>query len=967
MDIQSTKTMPEREDEEAERLVRSDPKYKPPRRDRRRERMDTDPDEEQDPDLSKNYKDIGGSVGVVLLRWAKKKNIPVINVETGEPVPGGVSPKTLRKFPGKYKPLDVPEGTPNKDKSKKDKSKKDKEPGPEEGKSEEGAPDQPDETQIAVEWVATKKHEAPEFLKFLDALPTGDIDPVSGQSLVLDPKTRKRVPFDQVGPEAQVSLIKRFTAQQEEKTKAEKLIKKKESQRKAAKEASDRLGRLPPEVQDALGAIDDPNSEVGAKLKALKKEGYQPDDIRIEKLIPELKGKLPDGLDSFGDAQKLLVLANTYDSMSEADKANVGEPPRRPVSEAEKKETLKYLMDSLPPEVATSMFSRGIHPDDAKELVDSYKAAKLNPIKNPSEFASVISGVYTDDPDRVPPPKEWKGKPFESLSSDDKANALRQRQMQVLAVSLAAKENLTKALEGRSFLGGPAIPTVLASALADNMLTKKKGTETARKREAQQAAQVMFDTMMSEGRHFPIRDKAITELMGKLDPASQEVARGFFEANDYFAAKKKFLKGGATGTEDNLSERSSPKDILKGMEKAKEFMKERAALYGGGNVAQQFFRTRVMDRLRTLAPEKYTKVQAKLDEADARDYEWEHYEWKKKHEAWERRRDKVDHLNREPYREQAFNEPEPVEPVKPLRYEDSKGARKKKDSLWKSIFGENRTASRVADRYTSIYSGGLTMEPNHKRAVYHGVEPDKAQPYPEWGQAHQRDLGESDFQKILDVARSWLGSAVLTENMDGAVPDAKLRAALDYAIQTSPYQRAINPTLYNQLLARLAKVPQPGPGNTLLTIRGTAQQRGSTCENPTSRRQAAMAVKTAEQSKYASNILGRLDKLAQDIQEHHASWGMSMGQAKSVVNHLDAVADDFEKLAFGEASLQKRQHEVLAAVIQRDTDEAYMDNFQSPTQPIQTDADEPYMSAYNDDQTSAVGRGKATDGRPLAP
>ena len=128
-----------------------------------------------------------------------------------------------------------------------------------------------------------------------------------------------------------------------------------------------------------------------------------------------------------------------------------------------------------------------------------------------------------------------------------------------------------------------------------------------------------------------------------------------------------------------------------------------------------------------------------------------------------------------------------------------------------------------------------------------------------------------------------------------------------------------------------------------------------------------MAVKTAEQSKYASDILGRLDKLAEDIQKHHASWGMTMEEAKGVVNHLDGVADNFEKLAFGEDSLGKRQREVLAAVLQRDTDEPYMDNFQSPTQPVQTDADEPYMSAYNDDQTSAVERGKATNGRPLAP
>ena len=67
---QATKDQYERETEEADRLVRPAPKIKPPRRDKRREevRVDQDPDVEgdtdvsKDPDLSLNYKSIGGSV-----------------------------------------------------------------------------------------------------------------------------------------------------------------------------------------------------------------------------------------------------------------------------------------------------------------------------------------------------------------------------------------------------------------------------------------------------------------------------------------------------------------------------------------------------------------------------------------------------------------------------------------------------------------------------------------------------------------------------------------------------------------------------------------------------------------------------------------------------------------------------------------------------------------------------------------
>lgn len=70
MDILGTKDRNEREDEEAERLVRPLPKLKPPRKDRRREEMQVDrdsdvegdPDTKSDPDLSLNRREVGGSV-----------------------------------------------------------------------------------------------------------------------------------------------------------------------------------------------------------------------------------------------------------------------------------------------------------------------------------------------------------------------------------------------------------------------------------------------------------------------------------------------------------------------------------------------------------------------------------------------------------------------------------------------------------------------------------------------------------------------------------------------------------------------------------------------------------------------------------------------------------------------------------------------------------------------------------------
>jgi len=126
---------------------------------------------------------------------------------------------------------------------------------------------------------------------------------------------------------------------------------------------------------------------------------------------------------------------------------------------------------------------------------------------------------------------------------------------------------------------------------------------------------------------------------------------------------------------------------------------------------------------------------------------------------------------------------------------------------------------------------------------------------------------------------------------------------------------------------------------------------------------------SADQRNAANELLGRLDKLATSIQENYASWGMTMTAAKPIVNEIDKVADEVEKFAFGDESLGRRQVEVLksAKVIQKDSDEKYMDTFNAPMAPHQTDADEPYMAAYKDDQSQAVQVGKSTTGRPLAP
>lgn len=144
-----------------------------------------------------------------------------------------------------------------------------------------------------------------------------------------------------------------------------------------------------------------------------------------------------------------------------------------------------------------------------------------------------------------------------------------------------------------------------------------------------------------------------------------------------------------------------------------------------------------------------------------------------------------------------------------------------------------------------------------------------------------------------------------------------------------------------------------------------------------------------EQRDTANQILSRMDKLAAAVQANYSKWGLDFKQAKELVHGLDRVADETEQFIFGGDSLLRRQAEIAvqdpdfakeaqtvvgpaifakaAKVLQRDSDEPYMDSFNSITKPIETDADEPYMQTYADDQSSAVIEGEDETGRELAP
>ncbi len=129
----------------------------------------------------------------------------------------------------------------------------------------------------------------------------------------------------------------------------------------------------------------------------------------------------------------------------------------------------------------------------------------------------------------------------------------------------------------------------------------------------------------------------------------------------------------------------------------------------------------------------------------------------------------------------------------------------------------------------------------------------------------------------------------------------------------------------------------------------------------------------------AEQTLFTLDRLAKIIQVNAQRWGIPDKAAQQMVLDLDTVADKVEMASFGPEKMAARQAKLVAAnvaaetakkaqVIQRESDEGYMNTFANPQKPIQTESDEPYMGLYGDDQSSGVHHGKQEgSGKAIAP
>jgi hypothetical protein len=912
MDLRATKDEYEREQDEAERLVRPSPKVKPPRHDRRRERVEPEEDEdrdeakaENDPDLSLNYK--GRSASNVFLRYliAKAKMIPVINVETGEGT--RVTEETLKAEPGKYK---VPKDT-------------DDTGGSEESKGKE----EPSGSEERFE-VSKKPEEAPAKDEAFFADASRQLREMAKKDKAFEAMLAGTKPGGQLDgfarnnpgmPLAQLAKGMRFPPGIETLGDLIQAARAKPSQ------APKKPAKAAPVEKEA------PAKEAPAEKEA----PADPDEAAVEKLVKRLEtddklrsrlGLPPAKKESKPEAEEKPKPEAEEKPKSEPEKKPEAEeklakpkPERREASPEEFASANRELQKNFPPDVAAKLIKAKTHPDDARQMVDTFRKAReqaqqIDPEDVP-RFLEKASRIYQTDPSKIPPPEKGKNAageevPWDKLDPQEQVEALTAHQNKILAMSMAARAH-TADLITRTFKAPPA----LAAKLADFTLQMPEGeSPVQRQQRAAAMAEDMFKAAMESGEDFgEMSDREIHRAikMLNIDPAAQTVAVGFFQARDYQLARKKFL---SPTSEDEISEHDSPEQIFRGMQKATKFLRDRTDLYPAGTALRdnpEMFRSRVLTHLRTLAPDKYPEIEEKVNKARVEDHEKAMSEWYKATTKYDFKREKLDKQRKEladsleavceppeqkggPYRCPPYSERKvkrqnkaqeklersiaeldaraPREPVAPEGYVPEYDKRRKKEqgTLWDEV----KLASRVAGRFafsTCTHGKAMDRAANQDRqGVYWGIPPAETDPYPGWTQVHQRDLGKRDYDGLLTAARGWLKTPVLSSDIEGVVRDTQLRAALDLAIRTHEdgrYSVGVHPAVYNYLIAKLAG---ESFNETLLTVQAFDSVYASTGERtmkPSAHIRAYAAKIASTHPEIAFDLANLSAKVAQDEKE----------------------------------------------------------------------------------------------------
>jgi hypothetical protein len=944
MDRQGTKTPGEREDEETERLVRPTPKVKPSRHDRKREQVDATPDpdlsSEKDKDLSLNYKDLAASVAA---RWVEAGAAKRIKVETRDGEVTSVTEKTLKEQPGEYKVLDGEEAAnDNQPAPKKRPNLRLVKPAPEGQESQEEAqkPAPPETKKPADQEEQDTPAQTPEGSP--DKAPE-EKKPEKAPKAPAKPKIKTPAQEAGIKPPARPKKL----TEAEKATVNEALANNfppgvAKTLQKANMHPQD-AWELVQAYQTAKRGMKDP---VGAAIKASQDFTVDPKMVKVPDSLP------PEGREEAYRKHQMAVVGQNL------------------ATELALRESLQAGSNKLPklaPQVADKLVRAILTKpkEGAEDTGPAERSSWFNQMAGSSEFQALSPKdaeklIKAFPADKAPEAAKW-------ASAISQASAYRSLKRELL-------ENPTSP----NFITNTSSPGAIVNSLWDVNRKFKATSGEGEDLGGSSRLQSLFLRQLAQ--EDPKKHAKVTEALAKHYENQWAV-----ESSQYDKKLKAWEKGGKS-SEAPIAPRPNP--LLWGRpgikfptppsvpEPAPEAKKPRAPKKAPkGEPAGQEPANALPNPEGGQAPKPKREPKAPAGDQQAP-------------ESTDQPKTPKKRKPKAPAQPEAMEEAEPKKPKD--KAPANKGKSKGKGIDWlKGLFKTKKSPDLLGNvlkrflKKSSDLSEDSTYQTWNmmaRTAQYHGVGPTPKGGDPVYTgkpRGFAQDLQESDYRDLLEQAVVWLGKPVLAEGAEvESWDDIKYRAALDLAIYESPFQGQVNAPTYNWLLSRLQGREDPcypggpvkDPGTPVLDSKVKGTGTGPIVRAAQARFAGEKSM-NKQASDQVSKILGGLDKMAGYVKEEGTKLGFDAKTAHEIATILDGAADRLEKLAFGAESFKTRQLEVFkaAAVIQRDSDESYMDTFKNPMAPVQVEADEPYMNAYQDDQSSGVGEGESETGRPLAP
>ena len=759
MQRQATKSVSEREDEESDRLVRPAPKQKPPRADRRRERMDVedDPDlDESDPDTSMNYKTIGGSQ----TKASKTEKIPAKNSD-GKIV--YVTPKTLKEKPGEYKAVKPEETKELYDQASPNMSDDDMAGWA--NQMETLARQNPGK---AVDEVFPKGTFPPEVKTLGDLVSLLD----TGQIPIPDepPPTKQKLP-----PPAAPEKEAPGAAKEPEKA---------------------------PEAAPAAPAAKEPEKAPEGPATPPSEEGKAP---AAEAAPKEEPAKAPDSPD--GDKQ-----APAAESKKQAPKK--GPPPvkikRPPASPADWKRASLDLIDMLPPKEAAAILAMpDMHPSDINRMTAAFRAGKAKGIDDGFKGAVSVTGVS--------PPEEWDGKPLADMSPEDKASATRAHAMETVGRTLGARAKLMKDFQkpGSLFSDKPLVSKGAAKHLAEVVLGVTKGNPAKLMAEGLKNGRPLSDRekktlLKAYPKHREalvgymqgtdvkkVKDKFIGSGWGQVSEFSSvgAIARGVFKATSALNSARKLY--GLSEFDETEASKLFKAELLSNMRQ---------------------LRSKKYDELKT----KVEELEAYDYTVRLKSWEKSHKAWQKAKDTFEAQANKGGDYRKAPAKFDTPEPQAPQEYLtwkKDIRkWEHDKQKKEKIDKWERDNEGPRQPSSKSKKKPEETDDAGPPEPPNtpktardsscyplkamsSRHALYYGVDPEDH--FLEVDPIHiPRPFDDSDEKPMVAAARAWLKKPLLKGD-SWAFVDQKFRIALDLAIHNSQFAASVPPPAYDRMLYML--------------------------------------------------------------------------------------------------------------------------------------------------------------------